>query len=55
MFKNKKQESNKDSKDIDKLQSKLLSSCKVLRDFANKKRKEWETFHFQEEKKMTSM
>ena len=55
MFKNKKQESNKDSKNIDKLQSKLLKSCEVLREFAKKKRKEWETVPLQEKKRMTSM
>jgi hypothetical protein len=55
MFKNKKQESNKDSENIDKLQNKLLKSCEVLREFAKKKRKEWETVHLQEKKRIKSM
>ena len=55
MFKNKKHESNKDIKDIDKLQTKLLKSCEVLREFAKRKRKEWETVPLQEKKRMTSM
>lgn len=55
MFKNKKQESNKDIEDIDKLQTKLLKSCEALREFAKKKRKEWETVPLQEKKRMTSM
>lgn len=55
MFKNKKQESNKDSEDIDKLQTELLKSCKALRDFVKRKKKEWETVPLQEKKRMTSM
>ena len=55
MFRDKKQELNKDSKNIRELQNKLLKSCEVLRDFAKKKRKEWETVSHQEKKRMTSM
>ena len=55
MFKNKKQESDKGSEDINKLQTKLLKSCEVLREFAKRKRKEWETAPLQEKKRMTSM
>ena len=50
MFKNKKQESNKESEDIDKLQTKLLKSCEALREFAKKKEKNGKLFLFKRRK-----